>query len=469
MDFIGTARDLVGDRNVLTGADTARYATDWTGKYSDEPLCVVRPADTGDVSALMKLADATLTPVVPIGGNTGLNGGTHAPGAVLLSLERLDRIREIRPDARVAVVEAGVVLERLHAAAAEHRLAFPLTFGAKGSATIGGAMATNAGGSNVLRHGNTRALVLGLETVMPNGAVMDLMSALHKDNTGFDLKDLLIGAEGTLGVITAAVVKLVPLPRAYLTALVSLTALKNALVLLNRLQAEFGGAIEAFEYMPGTYFEALAKLHPEMRQPFAMAEANVMLEIGITAAKDAKPGPDGVPPARARLEEVLGAELQAGRVQDATVARSEAQRREIWALREAAAEVSLAVTPNVVNDIALPLDAVPGFFARAEATLAALDPGAKDLSVAHLGDGNVHYTVYPTRDDPKLADAITEAVEEVVRDMGGSFSAEHGIGLSKKRSMARRKDPVALAVMRQIKAALDPKGIMNPGKVLPDS
>ena len=468
MTFIDTARGIVGPANVLTGADTARYATDWTGKYDAEPLCVVRPADTGEVSALMTLAADTATPVVPIGGNTGLNGGTHAPGAALLSLERLNRIREIRPEARVAVVEAGVVLERLHEAAAAHRLAFPLTFGAKGSATIGGAMATNAGGSNVLRYGNTRALVLGLEAVLPDGAVMNLLSALHKDNSGFDLKDLLIGAEGTLGVITAAVVKLVPLPRAYVTAMLSLASLEDALDLLGRLQAETGGGVEAFEYMPGAYLDALAALHPEMRQPLAPAQVNVMLEIAITAQADAAPGPDGTSPALARLEDLLGGEMDAGRVLNATVARSEGQRREIWALREAAAEVTLAVTPNVVNDIALPLDAVARFFDRARDVLAALDAGAKTLSVAHLGDGNIHYTVYPTRADPGLADAIVEAVEELVRDMGGSFSAEHGIGVSKKRSMARRKDPVALAVMRQIKAALDPQGIMNPGKVLPD-
>ncbi len=468
MDFVEAARAITGPAHVLTGAETARYASDWTGKYAATPLCVVRPADTGEVSALIALARDTATAVVPLGGNTGLNGGGHAPGAAVISLERLNRIREIRPEARTAVVEAGVVLERLHEAAAGFGLAFPLTFGARGSATIGGAMSTNAGGSNVLRYGNTRALVLGLEAVMPDGAVLDLMSALHKDNSGFDLRDLLIGAEGTLGIVTAAVVRLVPLPRAYLTALVSLASLDDALTLLNRLQAETGGGVEAFEYMPGDYLAALARRHPEMRQPLAPSQVNVMLEIGVTGQAAATPGPDGMTPALAGLEDLLADEMAAGRVRDAALARSEGQRREIWALREAAAEVTLAITPNVVNDIAVPLDAVPRFFDRARAALAALDPGATDLSVAHLGDGNIHYTVYPTRTDPVLADAIMEAVEEVVRDLGGSFSAEHGIGLSKKRSMARRKDPVALAVMRQIKAALDPGGIMNPGKVLPD-
>lgn len=468
MEFIEAARERIGPEHVLTGADTERYAIDWTEKYSAEPLCVVRPADTGEVAALVTLANETETPLVPIGGNTGQTGGTHAPGAVLVSLERLSRIREIRPESHVAVVEAGVVLETLHNAVDEHGLAFPLTFGAKGSATIGGAMSTNAGGSNVLRYGNTRALVLGLEAVMPDGRVLDLMTALHKDNSGYDLRDLLIGAEGTLGIITTAVVKLVPRPRAYVTAMVTLGSLEDALELLRLLQVETGGTVEAFEYMPGAYLDALAGMHPEMRIPLTPGDVNVMLETGISATADAEPGPDGTAPALARIEELLFAEMERGRVLDAAIARSESQRREIWALREAAAEVTLATRPNVVNDISLPLEALPVFFPRVRKALAALDPGAGDLSVAHLGDGNIHYTVYPTRDDAMLADAIVEAVEEVVLELGGSFSAEHGIGLSKKRSMARRKDPVALAVMRQIKQAIDPKGIMNPGKVLPD-
>lgn len=468
MSFIEAAREIVGRTHVLTGADTARHATDWTGKYAAAPLCVVRPHDTAEVSALMALAQDTGTPVVPIGGNTGVNGGAHAPGAVLLSLERMNRIREIRPDARVAIVEAGVVLERLHEATAEHGLTFPMTFGAKGSATIGGMMSTNAGGSGVLRYGNTRALVLGLEAVMPDGAVMDLMTALHKDNSGYDLKDLLIGAEGTLGVVTAAVVKLVPLPKARATALLAMRSLDDALALLNRVQEATGHAVEACEYMPGVYIDQLARLHPTMRRPLARHDVTLMLEIGASARRDAEPGPDGLAPVTAYLEELLATEMEAGRVLDAVIARTEAQRREIWAMREAAAEVHFATTPTVINDIALPLDRVARFFDLVRPRLAALDPGVWDIPVAHLGDGNIHYAVYPTRDDPDLADAIMETVEEVVRELGGSFSAEHGIGLSKKRSMARRKDPVALAVMRAIKVALDPKGIMNPGKVLPD-
>lgn len=468
MSFIDKARAIVGAPHLLTGADMARYATDWTGKYAGDPLCVLRPANTAEVSALMRLAHETETPVVPISGNTGLAGGTYADGAALLSLERLNAIREIRPAARLAIVEAGVVLERLHEAAAAHDLAFPLTFGAKGSAMIGGALSTNAGGSNVLRYGNTRALVLGLEAVMPDGAVMDLMSELHKDNSGYDLRDLLIGAEGTLGVITAAVLKLVPRPAAYATAMVALPSLDAALGLLNRLQIATGGAVEAFEYMPRAYMEALERVLPEMRPALTGShEVNVMLEIGATAPRDATPNADGSLPIVAYLEEVLADELEVGRVLDAALARTETQRREIWAAREAAAEVSFARAPFVATDIALPLDKLSAFYDRMDAVLPGLDAGADTLSVAHLGDGNIHFMVYPSRGDAQALDRIVEAVEDEVRALEGSFSAEHGIGLSKKASMARRKDPVALAVMRAVKAALDPKGIMNPGKVLP--
>ena len=469
MIFIQRALDILGDAQVLAGADAAGYATDWTGKYAGAPLCVLRPANTQDVASLLAAANETGTPIVPISGNTGLSGGTCANGAALLSLERMNRIRAIREEARVAVVEAGVILARLHEATNAVGLNFPLTFGARGSAMIGGVLSTSAGGSNVLRYGNTRALCLGLEVVLPDGRVMDLMTELHKDNSGFDLRDLFIGAEGTLGVITAATLKLAPLPRAYATAMLALPSLGDALALLNRLQEATGGAVEAFEYMPRVYFDWLTELKPEMRAPFAEPhEITVMVEIGATAPRDATPNADGSLPITTYLESVLATELDAGRLRDAVIAQNEAQRAEMWARREAAAEVAFSRTPFVANDIALPLDKIEAFFARMADALSGLDPEALDVSVAHLGDGNIHYTVYPSRDEAPHLDAIMELVETQVRDLGGSFSAEHGIGLSKKPSMARRKDPVALDVMRRLKAVLDPNGIMNPGKVLPD-
>lgn len=468
MSVIEQLQGAVGGAYVLTGADCARYGADWTGVYTAQPYAVARPASTAEVAAVVRIAADHGVPVVPVGGNTGLCGGTHAPDAVMVSLERMNRIREIRPDSRVAVVEAGVVLETLHGAVAEHDLVFPLTFGAKGSAMIGGCLATNAGGSNVLRHGPTRALCLGLEVVLPSGEVLDLMSALHKDNTGYDLKDLFIGAEGTLGIITGAVLKLVPQPAAHATAMVAVPALSDALTLLNRLQEQTGGAVEAFEYMSGALIERLHARIPDIRPPFDRTHAiNIMVEVGATAPKDARPQEDGTLPVVARLEEVLEQMLDAGGVVDAVVAGNEAQRAEMWRRRESVAEVTMARPPFLNTDVSVPLEHVESFLGTMSGRLAEIDPGAGELAVAHLGDGNIHFVAYPTRDDDALLDRIQEAVEQTALELAGSFSAEHGIGKSKLASMRRRKNPVALQVMRQIKAALDPDGIMNPGKVLP--
>jgi FAD/FMN-containing dehydrogenase len=460
---------IVGGAQVLTGADTARYSSDWTKRYVGQPLAVVRPGSTAEVSAVMKLAHATRTPVVPVSGNTGLAGGTYAKDALMISLDRMNRIREIRPDARIAVVEAGVILSNLHAACDAHDLVFPLTFGARGSAMIGGNLSTNAGGSNVLRYGNTRNLCLGIEVVLPDGQVLDMMTELRKDNSGYDLRDLFIGAEGTLGLITGAVLKLSPKPAAYATAMVAMARLGPALDLLNRLQMATGGAVEAFEYMPRHYIEQHQARFPDARPPFDRPHAvNILVEVGATAPRDATPNPDGSIPVVAYLEETLGAMLEAGEIEDAVVARTEAQRREMWTRREQAAEVHMERLPVLINDIAVPIDRVETFLDRMAAVLPGIDPGAVISVVSHLGDGNIHYTMWPGSQDPEVHDAITERVEEVALSLGGSFSAEHGIGLSKKPSMRRRKNPVAIGVMRTIKAALDPQGIMNPGKVLPD-
>jgi FAD/FMN-containing dehydrogenase len=283
------------------------------------------------------------------------------------------------------------------------------------------------------------------------------------------LRNLFIGAEGTLGIITAAVMKLVPKPRAYATATLAARSLPDALILLNRLQEASGGAVEAFEYMPETYMRRLAEARPDIRQPFTPRQAvNILVEVGATAPRDATPGADGEVPVTAQLEEVLAAMMEEGMVLDAEIAQNEAQRRMMWERRELAAEVTFARKPAIDTDVALPLDKVDTFLNRMAQCLPQLDAGAEDLCVAHLGDGNVHYTVFPTRDDPVLHDQVVEAVEDVVQDLQGSFSAEHGVGLSKRPSMARRKDKVALEVMRSLKAALDPENRMNPGKIIPD-
>jgi FAD/FMN-containing dehydrogenase len=459
---------VIGATQVLTGADMARYSRDWMGKYHGAPVAVVRPASTAEVAGCLRVAAAHGVAVVPVAGNTGLVGGTMTTGGLMISLERMNRIRELRPQARIVVAEAGVILSRLHDAAEAEGLYFPLWFGARGSAMLGGVLSTNAGGSNVLRYGSTRGLCLGLEVVLADGRVLDLMSELHKDNAGYDLKQLFIGAEGTLGIITAAVMKLVPAPRAHATAMVAARSLGDALVLLNRMQEATGGRVEAFEFMPRTYSERLAVVRPDLGLPFDhVPEVTILIEAATTAPGEALPDDTGAVPLVTVLEGVLTEMMEAGLITDAVVAQNAGQRGAMWARREAAAEITAGITPAVDTDVCVPLDKVEVFLSDVLTRLDLLDPGLTSLTVAHLGDGNLHFTAFPTRDDAGLKDRVLEVVEDVVADLRGSFSAEHGVGLSKLNSMARRKDPVALEVMRAVKAALDPTGRMNPGKVIP--
>lgn len=468
MTLIDALTARLGPENVVTGPEMARYTHDWSGHYTPAPCAVARPGSTEEVAACLALAREHGVAVIPVSGLTGIVGGAMTTGGLFVSVERMNRIRAIRPESRVAVVEAGVILQSLHDAAEAEGLYFPLWFGARGSAMIGGVLSTNAGGSNVLRYGSTRGLCLGLEVVLPDGRVLNLMSELHKNNSGYDLRQMFIGAEGTLGIITAATMRLVPRPRAYATAWAAVSDLPAALGLLNRLQEATGGLVEAFEFMPKTYMERMAASHPDIRQPFAeKAEVNILMEIASTAPRDCTMDAEGRVPLQALLEEVLGQMAETGQVLDAEIAQSDAQRLAMWKRRELAAEVMNSRSPTVDTDISLPLQLVPEFFARIEARLPLLDPGAETISVAHLGDGNIHFTVYPTDGSAGMYDRMIEAVEDVVQDLGGSFSAEHGVGLSKLASMRRRKDPVALEVMAALKAALDPSGLMNPGKVIP--
>jgi len=468
MSIIEGLKKVLGNQNVLTGTDKERYSSDWLGQYSFEPLCVVRPASTQEVSKVVRLASTAQINIVPVGGNTGLNGGTHSDNAISISMERMNSIHEIRVNSKIAIVDAGVILANLHNVVNENDLMFPLTFGARGSATIGGVLSTNAGGSNVLKYGNTRDLVLGVEIVLPNGEIMNLMSELHKDNSGYCLRDLVIGAEGTLGIITQAVLKLFPRPKAYATAMVAVNSLDTALALLNELQDGTGRAVAAYEYMPKRYIQGHMELSSASRRPFKEDyEHLVMVELETTVELFSRCGDDGQVLLSGELERILDRNLDKGLILDAHIAQNEEQRLIMWERREAAAEISLLKTPLINNDIAVPLDKISKFLTIMEKKLPELDPDADVLIVSHLGDGNVHYTVWPSRDDEQHKDKIMEAIENVVLSLGGSFSAEHGIGLSKLSSMERRKDRVALDVMRQIKHAIDPEGIMNPGKVLP--
>lgn len=461
--------DIVGEPWVLTGADMAGYNRDWTGAYISSPLAVVRPVSTKEVSRIVALAYEHEIPVVAMSGNTGLTGATQTHGGLIIALDRMTKIRSLRPDARVVVLEAGVILAQLHAAAEKHGLIFPMTFGAKGSARIGGMLGTNAGGSNVLKYGNMRDLCLGIEVVLPNGEILDLMTELHKDNSGYDLRDLMIGSEGTLGIITAACLTLVERPLAYATAMIAVPDLGSALRILHRLQKETGGAVEAYEYMPAAYMRAFQELRPELRPTFEQTyDVNILVEVGTTISELAHEQDDGTRPLNQNIEAILAQYLEEGTILDATIAHNEAQRQAMWEVREAAAQISLKTTPLVNNDIAVPVDKVGYFIETMDAQIAETWPEAKTMYVAHLGDGNIHYVVWPNVDDDGVKNDIMEAVEDLVAELGGSFSAEHGIGLGKRSSMARRKSSAALNVMRAIKSALDPKNIMNPGKVLPE-
>lgn len=459
---------MIGAGNVLTGADAAPYGQDWTGAWRAAPRAVLRPAGTAEVAAIMAAAHAARQPVVPLSGNTGLVGGGLAEGAVIVSLERMRRIEAVKPEARIARVEAGVVLSDLHAAAEAAGMLFPMTFGARGSARLGGMLATNAGGSNVLRYGTMRDLCLGIEAVLPDGRVLDAMAELHKNNSGYDLRHLLIGAEGTLGVITRAVLKLHPAPRARATALLGLTDLRAALDVLNALQEATGGAIEAFEYMPAVYNAAYDAHAPHAARPLARDwPVTLLAEVASPSEGAAAPDAVGTPRLQAEVEGILSRLLETGLIADAALAQSEAQRAAFWARREAAAELTFTGRPLVIADIALPLDAQADFLAAMEAHLPAFGAGAESFPVGHFGDGNLHYVVWIDRADPALEAHIAEIIEDEVAARGATFSAEHGIGLLKRGTMARRKDPVALDAMRAIKAAFDPHGICNPGKLLP--
>lgn len=459
---------IVGKENVLTGNDIQRWREDWLGQYPSDPIAVVRPASTQEVSQIVKLGNATKTAIVPVSGNTGLAGGVSGTGHIMVSMERMNKIHEVRKASRVAIVDAGVVISDIHAAADAEGLVFPLTFGARGTALIGGSMSTNAGGSNVVRYGNTRDLVLGLEAVLPTGEIADLMSELRKDNSGYNLKHLIVGAEGTLGFITKAVLKLSPKPLAYATAMVAVPSIADSLALLNTLQDDTGGAVEAFEYMPRAYIERHLELTEGAREPFDEPHAvNIMVEVGTTIAAEATPDGSGEIPIVAKFEGILAGLFESGQVVDAVVAQNESQRQAMWERREAAG--TIINHPQLINhDIAVPLEKVASFLEAMGKRLQEIDPGAREMVVAHLGDGNVHYAVWGKSQDPEVRDAVTEAVEDETLKLGGSFSAEHGIGVSKLPSMGRRKDPVSIAAMKAIKAALDPNNIMNPGKVLPE-
>ncbi|MDP1607061.1 MAG: FAD-binding oxidoreductase [Rhodocyclaceae bacterium] len=463
-DFSDSLRVIVGAAHVLTDAfDIASYCTDWRGRYSGQPLCVVKPADTDEVAAVVRACAAANVAIVPQGGNTGLCGGaTPIGGEVLVSLTRLNRIRAIDTDNNTLTVEAGCTLASVKAAAAEADRLFPLSLAAEGTATIGGNLATNAGGVQVLRYGNARELCLGLEVVLPDGRLWDGLRGLRKNNTGYDLKQLFIGAEGTLGLITAAVLKLFPQPTHTATAWAAVPAPAAAVALLALLREKLGDRLTAFELIGRPALDLVLKNIPASRDPLiSRPQWQVLIEIV-----------DAMPCALAdALENALAAGIEAGHASDAVVAQSLTQAHALWALREGIPTAQKIEGLSIKHDISVPISRLPEFIAQADAALAAAFPGVRIVCFGHLGDGNLHYN--PS--NPNAADnaafiaqsaAVNRLVHDIAHDLGGSISAEHGIGQLKRAELPRYKSAVEMDLLRAIKQALDPRGLMNPGKIL---
>ena len=465
-DILSALSSITGPAHILTATpDMAAYLTEPRGLFSGSARAVVRPGSTAEVAAILRLCQAQGVSVVPQGGNTGLVGG-QIPDAggqqIVLSLTRLKSIREIDLAAGCMVAEAGVTLAQAQRAAQDHDRLFPLSLASEGSCSIGGNLATNAGGTAALAYGSARDLVLGLEVVLADGRILPLLSKLKKDNTGYDLKHLFMGSEGTLGVITAASLKLFPRPRSVETAFIGLADPDAALALLGLAQERAGPALKTFELMPRIGIDFVLRHAPGAREPLGQPHAwYVLMELADTAA--------------AGLDLVMGALLEAameqGLIADAAQAQSLAQRQAFWALRENLSEVQKHEGGSIKHDISVPIASVPEFLRRVELAVTACVPGARMVPFGHLGDGNIHCNVSQPVGVDKAGflarwHEVNAVVHGIVRELGGSISAEHGIGVLKRDLLVEVKDPVALEVMRALKAALDPGGVLNPGKVL---
>jgi FAD/FMN-containing dehydrogenase len=466
VSVVDALRAALGAAHVITDGDRAAYEIDWRKRFQGRALAVVRPGSTAEVAAVVAACRAHGTSIVTQGGNTGLVGGSvpDASGQqVLLSTARLNRVRSIDGANLTLVAEAGCVLQRVQEAAAQNGLMFALSLAAEGSCTIGGNLATNAGGTQVLRYGNARELCLGLEVVTAEGRVWDGLSALRKDNTGYDLRDLLIGSEGTLAIITAAALKLHPRPAAVLTALATLPTLAAATALLALAHERLGPGLTGFEVMNAFSLELVRRQFAQLRQPLARAPWTVLIEHSDS---------ENNAHATAALEALLGTALERGLIGDTAVATSIEQANAMWHLRESIPLAQSAEGANVKHDIALPVSAIEEFVASTDAALLRAFPGVRLVDFGHLGDGNLHYNVQGASGSEGAAfvarheASINAIVYDAVLARGGSFSAEHGIGELKRDELAARKSPVALDMMRAIKHALDPAGVLNPGRVL---
>jgi FAD/FMN-containing dehydrogenase len=458
---------IVGARHAVTdAAGQAPYLVEPRGRYPGRTPMVLRPGTTEEVAAILKLANETLTPIVPQGGNTGLVGGQtpHETGnEIVLSLGRLDRIRAMDAGANTMTVEAGTTLAKARAAAAEADRLFPLSLASEGTCQIGGNLATNAGGTAVLAYGTMRELTLGLEVVLASGEIWNGLRALHKDNTGYDLRDVFVGSEGTLGVVTAAVLKLYPQPRGTAVVFAGLPDLGAVLRFLNEARGAAGRDLTAFEFMGRIGLDFVLRHLPGARDPLASRHKwYVLAEISSLISEG---------DAHKRAESILAAAIADGIVSDAAIAASLAQARELWRLREALSEVQRHEGGSIKHDVSLPVARIADFIAEASAAALKVVPGARIVPFGHVGDGNVHFNVsQPVGADTSAFlsrwDEVNEAVHAVVARYGGSISGEHGIGRAKRHLLTAVKSPVEIALMRKLKAALDPNGILNPGKVL---
>jgi FAD/FMN-containing dehydrogenase len=441
-----------------------RYVEEPRGRVAGQAGTVLAPRTVEQVSAIVRAANSARVGIVPYGGGTGLVGGqvvSDGPAAAIVSLERMTAIRAIYPTENVLIAEAGAVLADVQAAAEGVERLFPLSLAAEGSARIGGNLATNAGGVNVLRYGNTRDLCLGLEVVFADGSIWNGLSRLRKDNTGYDLRNLLIGSEGTLGIITAAALKLSPKPAGVGTALMVVSSPAAALALLSMARSQIGEGISAFELIHGQGLAFLKEVLPQVRQPFEVApDWSVLIDVGLAQGQDPV----------ATLETLFETAADAGLVSDGVIAQSEGQRADFWAIREQIPEANRRIGSVSSHDISVPLSAIPDFIETGARRIAAV--GAFRInSFGHVGDGNLHYNVFPmpggTRAEHEhQRSEIKQIVHDLVHEMNGSISAEHGIGRMKVDDLEKYGDPVKLATMRAIKLALDPNGIMNPGAVL---
>ena len=460
-------REIVGPAALISAPEElAPYATDWRKRYRGKPAAVVKPGSTAEVAAVVRACSESRTAIVPQGGNTSLCGAaTPDPSGsqIVLNLSRMNRIRAIDAHNNTMTVEAGCVLANLQKAAEEGGRLFPLSLAAEGSCEIGGNLSTNAGGTAVLRYGNTRELVLGLEVVLPSGEIWDGLRGLRKDNTGYDLKQLFIGAEGTLGVITAAVLKLFPLPRSRATAVAALQDPGHALDLLKRTLEACGERLTGFELFSDFCLSLVLKHFRDAAAPFDRRFPHyVLLELSDTRPGEAVAG---------LAESVLGEALEGGNILDAAIAQSEAQARAFWKLRDFISEAQAHEGPNIKHDVSIPISQIPEFIRATDAELGRAHPGVRMVTFGHVGDGNLHYNVSaPESVAPDIFVKQTEAINRIVHDsvarFRGSISAEHGLGQLKREEIRRYKSSLELELMRKIKRVLDPHGIMNPGKVL---